>query len=195
MSFKGFVRLLRERLQTLFGADVELVFGDDLAPTLEQVFLARAVEPEFSFRRRGVGFGVNPFALRKVLDGVRDFRLFERHGAKSFIPRRERRIESRRTRADDDEIEHRRVARFRVGLGGDVLEDLKSLRHRVLDDRGARQIADDVKAGNVALSIFLQGRTGLRHVGAGEDDFEFFLGLVEHIGPRSASVESCSLSF
>src|SRR6185503_15062242 len=68
---------LSNRFNTFAGTYQEPVFADNLVPAPDQVFLARAVQPELALGRPFVGLGVDPLSFRKIFDGIGDLVLFE----------------------------------------------------------------------------------------------------------------------
>ena len=170
---EGAVRPAVEVDERLLGPHVESVVAHDLVPALDQVLLACAVEPELPLRRLGVGLGVDPLALREVLDRVGDRSLLEDDERVPFLLRGERRVEAGGARADDHEVEGVALgARAHLGQLGDVVDDLDRLRHRQLDDRCAGEVADDVEPLDVRLVAAAERRAPVVGAAAGEDLLE-----------------------
>ena len=69
-----------------------------------QVFLARAVEPQLAFRRAAVGLRVNPFAFGEIFDRVSDLVLFQHQNAESAILSAESCVQARGSRADHHQV-------------------------------------------------------------------------------------------
>ena len=150
--------LLLHGRQWLLGAHVDLVVLDDLVPASDQVFLLRAIEPQLALGGHAVRLGIDPLALREVLDRVGDLRLFEEDAGKPPVAGGQSGVQPGSARAHNEHIEDM-VVGFRdtsAWQRGDVLDDVVALLHGQLDHRRARQVADDEQPRDVALEVSRQ---------------------------------------